>query len=99
MCDWVRWQTLDVFQMICRNHGFPFVRLDGTTAVKKRQKIVDAFNDPASHQVALPRPTLLFDRCYGLGAVSRSLQSGQRVAARELEVNSTGEEIIWFLVF
>jgi len=44
-------QTLDVFQMICRTCNYPFVRLDGTTAVKKRQKIVDEFNDPSSHQV------------------------------------------------
>jgi hypothetical protein len=62
VCDAVWRQTLDVFQTICRNHGFPFVRLDGTTAVKKRQKIVDAFNDPSSHQVAFPFPALLCDR-------------------------------------
>ena len=46
-------QTLDVFQNMCRACGYPFVRLDGTTAVKKRQKIVDVFNDPSSHQVFL----------------------------------------------
>jgi DNA repair and recombination protein RAD54 and RAD54-like protein len=53
---WLWEQTLDVFQNICRACGYPFVRLDGTTAVKKRQKIVDAFNDPSSHQVFLSPP-------------------------------------------
>lgn len=56
-------QTLDVFQTICRTFGYPFVRLDGTTAVKKRQKIVDAFNDPSSHQFAF----LLSSKAGGCG--------------------------------
>ena len=56
-------QTLDVFQNICRSCGYPFVRLDGTTAVKKRQKIVDVFNDPSSHQFAF----LLSSKAGGCG--------------------------------
>ena len=34
-------QTLDLFAEMCRAHHWPFVRLDGTTSVKKRQKLVD----------------------------------------------------------
>lgn len=61
-------QTLDLFQNICRTCNYPFVRLDGTTSVKKRQKLVkslprltdalnaflqvDVFNDPTQHQFA-----------------------------------------------
>jgi DNA repair and recombination protein RAD54 and RAD54-like protein len=41
-------QTLGLFEMMCRENGWSFLRLDGATTVKKRQKLVDAFNDPAS---------------------------------------------------
>lgn len=34
-------QTLDLFAALCRLRGWPYVRLDGGTAVKKRQKLVD----------------------------------------------------------
>ena len=39
-------QTLDLFAQICRERNYPFVRLDGTTSVGKRQKLVQKFNDP-----------------------------------------------------
>ncbi len=38
-------QTLDLFAALCRERHWPFVRLDGTTAVKKRQKLVDQLTD------------------------------------------------------
>jgi SNF2 family DNA or RNA helicase len=38
-------QTLDLFSDMCRQHSWPFVRLDGTTSVKKRQKLVDQLGD------------------------------------------------------
>jgi hypothetical protein len=41
------WQTLDMFEKLCRARGYVFVRLDGTMSIKKRQKMVDRFNDPA----------------------------------------------------
>ncbi len=45
-------ETLDIFQEVCRNFKYPFLRLDGSTSVKKRQQLVDQFNDPKSHQFA-----------------------------------------------
>ncbi len=45
-------ETLDIFQDICRISKYPFLRLDGGTSVKKRQLLVDQFNDPKSHQFA-----------------------------------------------
>ena len=39
-------QTLDLFDRLCRNRGYGSLRLDGSMAVNKRQKLVDKFNDP-----------------------------------------------------
>lgn len=39
-------QTLDLFEKLCRLRRYQYVRLDGTMSIKKRQKIVDRFNDP-----------------------------------------------------
>eukprot|EP01147_Barroeca_monosierra_P002308 gene2308-5293_t len=41
-------QTLELFAILCRLRGYQFVRLDGTMTIKRRQKIVDSFNDPTS---------------------------------------------------
>ena len=40
-------QTLDVFERLCRLRRYPYVRLDGSMSIKKRQKMVDRFNEPA----------------------------------------------------
>ncbi|KAK9385667.1 SNF2 family N-terminal domain-containing protein [Lipomyces mesembrius] len=37
-------QTLDLLQGLLADLALPFLRLDGTTAMKKRQEIVDTFN-------------------------------------------------------
>ncbi|KAL8674499.1 MAG: hypothetical protein Q9168_001091 [Polycauliona sp. 1 TL-2023] len=39
-------QTLDMFDKLCRSRGYGSLRLDGSMAVNKRQKLVDKFNDP-----------------------------------------------------
>ncbi|KAI1966630.1 DNA-dependent ATPase protein rad54 [Ophidiomyces ophidiicola] len=39
-------QTLDLFERLCRGRSYGCLRLDGTMNVKKRQKLVDKFNDP-----------------------------------------------------
>ncbi|GAB1317224.1 DNA-dependent ATPase protein rad54 [Madurella fahalii] len=38
--------TLDIFERLCRSRGYGCLRLDGTMAVNKRQKLVDRFNNP-----------------------------------------------------
>ncbi len=40
-------QTLDIFEKLCRLRCYPYVRLDGSMSIKKRQKMVDRFNDPS----------------------------------------------------
>ncbi|DBA95427.1 TPA: DNA-dependent ATPase protein rad54 [Trebouxia sp. C0006] len=43
-------QTLDLFSNLCRERQYPFVRLDGSTSINKRQKLVKNFNDPQQNQ-------------------------------------------------
>ncbi|KAL8952505.1 MAG: hypothetical protein Q9222_001608 [Ikaeria aurantiellina] len=43
-------QTLDIFDKLCRARGYGSLRLDGTMAVNKRQKLVDKFNDPDGNE-------------------------------------------------
>ena len=41
-------QTLDLVEILCRQNNYPSVRLDGSTSIRKRQKLVKEFNDPSS---------------------------------------------------
>ena len=43
-------QTLDLFDKLCRSRNYGCLRLDGTMAVNKRQKLVDKFNDPEGEE-------------------------------------------------
>ncbi|MEW5303086.1 MAG: hypothetical protein WDW36_005813 [Sanguina aurantia] len=43
-------QTLDLFTTLCRERGYPCLRLDGSTTISKRQKLVKIFNDPLDKQ-------------------------------------------------
>ena len=43
-------QTMDMFERLCRLRNYGYVRLDGSMSIKKRAKVVDQFNDPASNQ-------------------------------------------------
>ena len=43
-------QTLDMFSTLCRDRAYPSLRLDGTTSITKRQKLVQAFCDTAQDQ-------------------------------------------------
>jgi DNA repair and recombination RAD54-like protein len=56
-------QTLDLFAQICRERNYPFVRLDGTTTISKRQKMVQRFNDPTLNEFAF----LLSSKAGGCG--------------------------------
>lgn len=33
-------QTLDLFERLCKDSGYPCVRLDGTTSIKKRHDLI-----------------------------------------------------------
>lgn len=41
-------QTLDLFATLCRQRGYQHVRLDGSTSINKRQKLVLQLNAPGS---------------------------------------------------
>lgn len=56
-------QTLDVMGRMCTEHGWRFLRLDGSTSVKKRMKMVDEFNAKNSPYVAF----LLSSKAGGCG--------------------------------
>ncbi|KAL3681387.1 hypothetical protein R1sor_024343 [Riccia sorocarpa] len=56
-------QTLDLFAQICRERLYPYVRLDGTTSISKRQKLVKKFNDPSQNEFAF----LLSSKAGGCG--------------------------------
>ncbi|KAG1342243.1 putative DNA repair and recombination protein RAD54 [Cocos nucifera] len=43
-------QTLDLFAQLCRERNYPYLRLDGTTSIRKRQKLVNRFNDPSKDE-------------------------------------------------
>ncbi|GAX75378.1 hypothetical protein CEUSTIGMA_g2822.t1 [Chlamydomonas eustigma] len=43
-------QTLDLVSQLCRERQYPFLRLDGSTSISKREKLVKAFNDPLDNQ-------------------------------------------------
>lgn len=45
-------QTLDLIGRMCRENSWGFCRLDGSITMKKRQKMVDEFNDPSSSLIA-----------------------------------------------
>jgi DNA repair and recombination protein RAD54 and RAD54-like protein len=56
-------QTLDLIGLMCRENSWGFCRLDGSISMKKRQKMVDEFNDPGSSLVAF----LLSSKAGGCG--------------------------------
>ncbi|GMH53330.1 hypothetical protein TL16_g01427, partial [Triparma laevis f. inornata] len=56
-------QTLDLIGRMCGENGWGFCRLDGSIGMKKRQKMVDEFNNPSSNLVAF----LLSSKAGGCG--------------------------------
>lgn len=45
-------QTLDLIGRMCRENSWGFCRLDGSITMKKRQRMVEDFNDPTSSLIA-----------------------------------------------
>ena len=56
-------QTLDLIGRMCRENSWGFCRLDGSVTMKKRQSMVDDFNDPGSSLIAF----LLSSKAGGCG--------------------------------
>ncbi|GAA5969918.1 hypothetical protein JCM8115_006028 [Rhodotorula mucilaginosa] len=55
--------TLDLLAKLCDNKKLGWLRLDGSQAISKRQKLVDQFNDPTSGKVVF----LLSSKAGGCG--------------------------------
>lgn len=76
-------QTLDLFGLLCRDRNYPFVRLDGSTSISKRQKLVSGnswwFR---SHVCCLsaPHSAIPFARLKRLRITQRTLSRNGRFA-------------------
>ncbi|CAG9324533.1 unnamed protein product [Blepharisma stoltei] len=44
-------KTLDLYEELCKQRQYSFCRLDGSTTVNQRLKIVDKFNSPGSSEI------------------------------------------------
>ncbi|XP_062500360.1 DNA repair and recombination protein RAD54-like isoform X2 [Corticium candelabrum] len=78
-------QTLDLFEKLCRSRSYPFVRLDGTMSIRKRQKIVDRFNDPTS-------PEFIFMLSSKAGGCGLNLIGANRLVMFDPDWNPANDE-------
>ena len=78
-------QTLDLVSTLCREKGYPYVRLDGTTTMKKRQKMVKEFNDPFANQFVF----LLSSKAGGCGL---NLVGGNRLILFDPDWNPANDK-------
>ncbi|XP_070047530.1 protein CHROMATIN REMODELING 25-like [Nicotiana tomentosiformis] len=79
-------QTLDLFSQLCRERRYPFLRLDGTTSISKRQKLVNRFNDPTKDEFAF----LLSSKAGGCGL---NLIGGNRLVLFDPDWNPALSEL------
>ena len=78
-------QTLDLVQLLCRQNGYPAVRLDGSTSITKRQKLVKQFNDPSENCFAF----LLSSKAGGCGI---NLIGGNRLVLFDPDWNPANDK-------
>ncbi|XP_051135736.1 protein CHROMATIN REMODELING 25 isoform X2 [Andrographis paniculata] len=78
-------QTLDLFAQICRERRYPYLRLDGTTSISKRQKLVNRFNDPSKDEFAF----LLSSKAGGCGL---NLIGGNRLVLFDPDWNPANDK-------
>lgn len=78
-------QTLDLFSQLCRERRYPFLRLDGTTSISKRQKLVNRFNDPTKDEFAF----LLSSKAGGCGL---NLIGGNRLVLFDPDWNPANDK-------
>lgn len=70
---------------MCRERGYPFLRLDGTTSISKRQKLVNRFNDPSKDEFAF----LLSSKAGGCGL---NLIGGNRLVLFDPDWNPANDK-------
>ncbi|XP_052199015.1 protein CHROMATIN REMODELING 25 [Diospyros lotus] len=78
-------QTLDLFAQLCRERRYPFLRLDGTTSISKRQKLVNCFNDPLKDEFVF----LLSSKAGGCGL---NLIGGNRLVLFDPDWNPANDK-------
>ncbi|PKI55553.1 hypothetical protein CRG98_024053 [Punica granatum] len=78
-------QTLDLFAQLCRERRYPYLRLDGTTTISKRQKLVNRFNDPSKDEFAF----LLSSKAGGCGL---NLIGGNRLVLFDPDWNPANDK-------
>ncbi|KAM7482511.1 hypothetical protein LguiB_007094 [Lonicera macranthoides] len=78
-------QTLDLIAQLCRERRYPFLRLDGTTSISKRQKLVNCFNDPSKDEFAF----LLSSKAGGCGL---NLIGGNRLVLFDPDWNPANDK-------
>lgn len=78
-------QTLELFTILCRERGYPCLRLDGSTTIKQRQKLVKRFNDPAEDQFVF----LLSSKAGGCGL---NLVGGNRLILFDMSWNPADDK-------
>ena len=90
-------QTLDLFTQLCRENKYPFVRLDGSISITKREKMVKKFNDPKEDQFIF----LLSSKAGGCGL---NLIGGNRLIMFDMSWNPAGmcyfndDELVYVVV-
>ncbi|KAJ8619003.1 hypothetical protein MRB53_015189 [Persea americana] len=78
-------QTLDLFAQLCRERRYPYLRLDGTTSISKRQKLVNRFNDPSKDEFVF----LLSSKAGGCGL---NLIGGNRLVLFDPDWNPANDK-------
>ncbi|KAF4374022.1 hypothetical protein F8388_007928 [Cannabis sativa] len=78
-------QTLDLFAQLCRERRYPYLRLDGTTSISKRQKLVNHFNDPSKDEFVF----LLSSKAGGCGL---NLIGGNRLVLFDPDWNPANDK-------
>ncbi|CAN6466682.1 unnamed protein product [Victoria cruziana] len=78
-------QTLDLFAQLCRERRYPFLRLDGTTSISKRQKLVNQFNDTSKDEFVF----LLSSKAGGCGL---NLIGGNRLVLFDPDWNPANDK-------
>lgn len=78
-------QTLDLFTILCRERRYPFLRLDGSISLSKREKMVKSFNDAKSDQFVF----LLSSKAGGCGL---NLIGGNRLILFDMSWNPADDK-------
>ncbi|KAL4567072.1 hypothetical protein LXL04_022644 [Taraxacum kok-saghyz] len=78
-------QTLDLIVQLCRERRYPFLRLDGSTSISKRQKLVNCFNDQSKDEFAF----LLSSKAGGCGL---NLIGGNRLVLFDPDWNPANDK-------